>query len=70
MTLIANGTLTHRMVKAAAILAERGIEARVLNMATVRPIDVEAVVSAARDTGRHPDSRGALDLRRPRLGDR
>ncbi|AOF94022.1 transketolase family protein [Sinorhizobium sp. RAC02] len=51
VTLIANGTLTHRMVKAAAILAERGIEARVLNMATVRPIDVEAVVSAARDTG-------------------
>lgn len=51
VTLIANGTLTHRMVKAAAILAEKGIEARVLNMATVRPIDVEAVVAAARETG-------------------
>ncbi|MGD9481265.1 transketolase family protein [Shinella sp. G-2] len=51
VTLIANGTLTHRMMKAAAILAEQGIEARVLNMATVRPIDVEAVVAAARDTG-------------------
>ena len=51
VTLIANGTLTHRMMKAAAILAGQGIEARVLNMATVRPIDVEAVVSAARDTG-------------------
>lgn len=51
VTLIANGTLTHRMMKAADILASRGIEARVLNMATVRPIDVEAVVAAARDTG-------------------
>ena len=51
VTLIANGTLTHRMLKAADFLAARGIEARVLNMATVRPIDVEAVVAAARDTG-------------------
>ncbi|QEN85071.1 transketolase family protein [Labrys sp. KNU-23] len=51
VTLIANGTLTHRMLKAAEILAGRGIEARVLNMATVRPIDVDAVVSAARQTG-------------------
>lgn len=51
VTLIANGTLTHRMMKAADLLAVRGIEARVLNMATVRPIDVEAIVDAARDTG-------------------
>ncbi|MCD1266221.1 transketolase [Shinella sumterensis] len=51
VTLIANGTVTHRMMKAAAILAEQGIQARVLNMATVRPIDIAAVVSAARDTG-------------------
>jgi transketolase len=51
VTLIANGTLTHRMVKAAELLAARGIEARVLNMATVRPIDTEAVVAAAHETG-------------------
>ncbi|PWE54728.1 transketolase [Metarhizobium album] len=51
VTLLANGTLTHRMMKAADILAEQGIEARVLNMASVRPIDVDAVVAAARDTG-------------------
>lgn len=51
VTLIANGTLTHRMMKAADILAAEGIEARVLNMATVRPIDVAAVVAAARETG-------------------
>lgn len=51
VTLIANGTLTHRLMKAAELLAAEGIEARVLNMATVRPIDVDAVVAAARDTG-------------------
>jgi transketolase len=51
ITLIANGTLTHRMLKAADLLAAQGIEARVLNMATVRPIDAEAVVAAARETG-------------------
>jgi transketolase len=51
VTLIANGTLTHRMMKAADILASQGIQARVLNMATVRPMDVEAVVKAANETG-------------------
>ena len=33
------------------MLAAEGIAARVLNMATVRPIDVEAVIAAAQDTG-------------------
>jgi transketolase len=51
VTLISNGTLTHRMVKAAQILAASGIEARVLNMATVRPMDADAIVRAAQDTG-------------------
>ncbi|OCW57024.1 transketolase family protein [Hoeflea olei] len=51
VTLIANGTLTHRAMKAAGLLAARGIEARVLNMATVRPIDAESIVAAARETG-------------------
>jgi transketolase len=51
ITLVANGTLTHRMLKAANFLAAKGVEARVLNMATVRPIDVDAIVAAARETG-------------------
>ncbi|WP_320194536.1 transketolase family protein [Agrobacterium rosae] len=51
VTLIANGTLTHRMMKAADILATRGIDARVLNMATVRPIDEDAIIAAANETG-------------------
>ncbi|MFT2213437.1 transketolase family protein [Rhizobium giardinii] len=51
VTLIANGTLTHRMVKAAEILAKQGVNARVLNMATVRPIDEKAIIAAALETG-------------------
>jgi len=51
ITLIGNGTLTHRLLKAADLLAAEGIEAKVLNMATVRPLDAEAIVAAARDTG-------------------
>lgn len=51
MTLIANGTLTHRMLKAADILARQGVNARVLNMATVRPIDEDAIIAAAKETG-------------------
>ena len=51
LTIIANGTLAHRAVSAAEILAGKGIEARVLNMATVQPIDERAIVEAACDTG-------------------
>ena len=50
VTLIANGVLVHKALEAADRLAARGIEARVLNMATVRPIDREAVVAAAKET--------------------
>jgi transketolase len=51
LTIIANGTLTHRVLTSADRLAARGIDARVLNMATVSPIDTDAIVSAARETG-------------------
>ncbi|MCW2306322.1 transketolase family protein [Rhodobium gokarnense] len=51
LTIIANGVLTHRALAAADLLAGRGIEARVLNMATVRPIDEEAIGAAASETG-------------------
>lgn len=50
LTIVANGVLTHRALAAADLLSGRGIEARVLNMATVRPIDEEAIIDAARET--------------------
>ena len=51
MTLIANGTMVCRALEAAAALADKGIEARVLNMSSVRPLDREAIVAAAAETG-------------------
>lgn len=51
LTLIANGTLVPRALEAAEMLAAQGIEARVLNMATVRPLDREAIIAAALETG-------------------
>lgn len=51
VTLIGNGVLTHRLMAAADILAGRGVAARVLNMATVRPMDADAILMAARQTG-------------------
>jgi len=51
VTLIANGVMVERALEAAEALVGRGVEARVLNMATVRPLDRDAVVAAARETG-------------------
>ncbi|HUF74622.1 MAG TPA: transketolase family protein [Longimicrobiales bacterium] len=51
VTLVANGTLVCRALEAAEMLGRDGISARVLNLATVRPIDEEAIVRAARETG-------------------
>lgn len=49
-TIIANGTMVHRAIAAARSLAAEGISARVVNMATVNPLD-EAVIAAATETG-------------------
>jgi transketolase len=51
VTLIACGIMTGMAVQAAELLAAEGISARVLNMATIKPIDRAAAIAAARDTG-------------------
>ena len=50
VTIIANGVVVTRALAAADRLAAEGIEARVINMATVAPIDREAIVAAASET--------------------
>lgn len=52
VTLIAIGTMVSRALEAAGELAKEGIRARVLNMATLKPLDEESVLAAARETGR------------------
>jgi transketolase len=47
LAIIVNGTLVHHALAAAARLAEAGIGARVVNMATVSPIDTDAIAAAA-----------------------
>lgn len=51
VTIIAIGLMVERALAAAATLANEGIEARVLNMASVRPLDTAALEAAAGDTG-------------------
>jgi transketolase len=51
ITLIANGVLVSRALDAAALLAAEGVQARVLNMSTVRPLDKDAILAAAMETG-------------------
>ena len=51
VTLIANGVAVSRALDAADMLSKSGVEARVLNMSTVKPLDRESVVKAARETG-------------------
>jgi transketolase len=51
VTLIACGSLVWPALEAADALANESISARVVNMATVKPLDEEAVIAAARETG-------------------
>jgi transketolase len=51
VTLIANGTMVSRALAAAALLETEGIYARVLNMSTLKPLDREAIIEAAQQTG-------------------
>jgi transketolase len=52
VTLISTGAQTPRTVEAAALLATAGISAGVLHVATIKPLDVAAIVAAAERTNR------------------
>jgi transketolase len=52
VTLIACGLMVAAALEAAEKLAGQGVQARVLDMHTVKPLDDEAVLAAARETGR------------------
>jgi len=49
-TLISTGGILQNVVRAAQRLAKDGIETRILSMHTVKPLDLEAVLAAARET--------------------
>lgn len=51
VTLISSGIMLAQCLEAAKHLHALGISARVLNMHTIKPIDQEAIIAAARETG-------------------
>lgn len=51
VTIIATGIMVDEALKAAEELEKEGISARVLNMFTIKPIDEEAIIKAAKETG-------------------
>src|SRR5437764_2768504 len=52
VTIIANGLMVSAALDAAEQLAGQGVQARVLDMHTVKPLDDAAVLAAAKETGR------------------
>ena len=50
LTIISTGALLETAVRVAEDLERSGVEARVLSMHTVKPLDVKAVLAAARET--------------------
>ena len=51
LTIIVSGILLKKALDAAEILRSQGIGVRVLDMATIKPLDTEAVVAVAKQTG-------------------
>ena len=51
VTIVASGITVHIALEAAKLLAEQGIGARVINIHTIKPIDRDILVKAARETG-------------------
>lgn len=51
LTIVACGVEVHRSLEAAELLKAEGIDARVVNMATIKPIDTNLLAQCARETG-------------------
>ena len=51
VTLIATGTMTYHALVAAEVLARDGINAEVLHVPTIKPLDTQTILSSARKTG-------------------
>ena len=52
IAIIANGLMVYEAIKAGETLAAEGINARIINMSTVKPIDEELVLAAAKECGK------------------
>ena len=51
LTIIACGLMVGQALEAAEELAKKGISAQVINMHTIKPLDKDAIINAAKETG-------------------
>ena len=51
VTIVANGYMVHLAVEAAEMLAAEGLDAEVINIHTIKPIDSDLIVASAKKTG-------------------
>lgn len=51
VTIVATGLMVYEAIKAAEMLETEGISARVINIATIKPLDKDIITKAARETG-------------------
>jgi transketolase len=51
LTIVATGALVNRALDAAEALAGQGVDARVINVSTIKPLDEATIIAAARETG-------------------
>lgn len=52
ITIIGTGNIISNAVEAAKILAERGIEAEIINLSSIKPLDKETITNSIRKTNR------------------
>jgi transketolase len=52
VTIIASGITVSKSLEAAELLEQRGISARVVNLHTLKPVDKDIIIKAARETGK------------------
>jgi len=51
VSIFANGHMVWQAIEAEAILAEKGISAEIINIHTIKPLDVEAILASVQKTG-------------------
>ena len=51
VTIIATGLMVQESLKAAALLEKEGVNARIIDMHTLKPLDREIIIKAAKETG-------------------
>lgn len=52
VSLMGTGVMTYQLLVAANILAQRGINAEVVHVPTIKPLDVDTIIASAKKTGR------------------